>query len=196
MNSYNLRAFSTKGEPRVFTIRDIPTRITRDLFILSLVPNSPILRMDTITRGTDILDLFEGDALLVNGKEYRISYLRGFVAISEDKEMIQIRDLKDYQIIKQSQKPSKSMLFKFRGQVLNISNIIGAYGGYAVINNIKDRVDPGEIQQDAGFTINKKRIFYGDLFEGYPVIMKDGRPSIKVGDKVYDISINKNQKGD
>lgn len=187
MTSYKFRAMSVTGEPYIFTMLDIPTKITQDTFVLSLVPNSPILRYDTIVRGMDCFDLFEGDRIEVDGTEYTIVYQKGFVAMTDDRHSLKIADIKDYKVLSISSTPSKSLMFRYRGTTISIANIVGAYSDYVILNNVKGHIDPSEIQQDAAFSINRNRIFFGDLYNGYPVFMHKGCACIRVNGEVYDI---------
>jgi len=188
MNSYNLRAMSTMNEPVIFSVTEIPVRISDDEFILALRKDSPILRLSTIVRGADSHDLFEGDTIRIGDVCYKISYSCGFVAISDDKQIIQLNELGDYTRESYGIYGNRSLAYKVREELICLSNIIGAYDGFAIINKFKDKTDPSEFQQDAGLTLDKKRLFFGDIYKGGLLVMKNGRPCIEVDGEFVDIT--------
>lgn len=194
MNSFPLRAQTLTGELYTFSMLDIPMRISNKTFVLARKPNSPIMRLDDITRGMDIPGLFEGDIIKANGKEYLINYMRGFRASSSD-SVAYLDELEDYQVIGNiytNEFPIKCALlrkivYKYRDNKIKIDDITGIYNGYAIVRGVTDRLCPDELQQDAGFTYNNTKVFFGDIVEGEVLTMYCGRPVINVNDKIYDV---------
>jgi hypothetical protein len=81
MRTYPLRALAKGGSSYcVFDLNDGPGRWDDEHFILMGRPNSPILRYDSISRGSDIPGVFSGDIVSVKGDDYLVIYHRGLVA--------------------------------------------------------------------------------------------------------------------
>ena len=195
MNFYKMRAFTLTGELYSFSISDVPTRISATEFILALKPDSPILLSKHIMRGLDIDNLFEGDIISSGGEKYVVNYMRGFRATSEKGELKYLYEFDDYEVIGNVftmdfpiRAPlRKTMVFKYRNSKIQIKDITGIYKGYVVVKGLTVKLDPTELQQEAGFSYKGDTVFFGDLIEGCPVHLYKGRLVIQKADGIYDL---------
>lgn len=195
MNSYNMRAFTLNDELYTFSMLDIPIRITEKEFILAMKPRSPILKIDNIMRGMDLPNIFEGDIISGDGVVYLVHYLRGFRASDSDGIVKHLYEFKDIQVISNifntdfpiKAALKKKLLFKYRDRKLKMENITGIYKNHMVVRGITTKLDPSELQQEAGFSYKGNTVFFGDMIEGYPVELYYGRPCICKPEGMYDI---------
>lgn len=174
-----LRALTELGEPFYFSASDVPVSVYPDMFILAACPGTPILRTSTIGRAMDNLSLAEGDQVLVDGRKYTLGYHRGFVFIGGSGILIPSNAVNSYELIQLDIGAKSKFQFKYRDSVFPLSSLFGCTGDKAVLAVGCMQVDPQDIQVSAGFTYNKKKVFYGDILEGSEVIMWHGRPCIK-----------------
>lgn len=154
------------------------------------------MKLGNYTRGSDIPDLFEGDILEHNGKQYVIQYTRGFLAAGPDKEFLflnQVRDFKKVGTIYDSNTSSRIPLmskipYKYEDLLFYYENIIGPYGTDAIIvEGSKAPVKVADVQQYAGFAYLGQKIFFGDLVDGRPVTMHGGRAVLTTTQGYYDL---------
>lgn len=195
MNSYRMRAFTHDGSLYTFSMLDVPMHISENEFVLALKRDSPILLADRIMRGMDILSLFEGDIIESDGIKYVIQYMRGFRACSSDNDIKFLYELKDYSVVgnifnmdfPRKVPLRKKLNFRYRNSKIKLEDITGTYKGYAIVRGITTRLDPCELQQDAGLTYKGNTVFFGDIVDGYTLDMYYGRPVIRKPDGIYDI---------
>lgn len=172
--NYPMRSLSKCGKYLVdFTLADGPCPLDVDHFVLTERPGSPILTYDTVMRGFDIINLFEGDIVEdEEGNEYLVSYYRGinYKNIETGKSLKKIngktkiisniykRDVKEkLKITPQGQS------FKYNDIVFNLRVIYGVHEGKLLVNADGLIVDPQEVQQYTGIRVEaKQRLFFGD----------------------------------
>ena len=195
MNSYNMRAFTREGDLYTFSVRDVPMHISDKEFVLALKRDSPILKSDVIMRGTDVGDLFEGDIVESDGIKYVVQYMRGFRLCSANNDIKFLYELKNYKVVgniftedfPRRVPLRKKLCFRYRNSRVKLDDITGVYKGYAIVRGITSKLDPCELQQDAGLTYKGNTIFFGDIVDGQIVYMYYGRPVIKTPNGIYDI---------
>lgn len=194
MNSYKLRALSLKGEPVLFDVTDIPVKISETTFVLAAKPDTPIMWANTISRGTEDGSFFEGDVVKYNDICYRIIFNRGFKAVTAEKEEVRyLREIQGAEVISYGASSASSLVYRARGRSFLLGDIIGAYSGFALVSTLKEKVDPVEFQQDAGFSVCRNRLFYGDPYNGSWLVMKSGRPCVRVDGEYVDITRKENK---
>ncbi|MDR1523223.1 MAG: hypothetical protein LBS29_04665 [Endomicrobium sp.] len=185
--SYRFRAQAITGEYVIFTLGDIPVRITPDAFILAAKPNSLILKLNTIVCGADMLDLFEGDVVRIKDNLYTVRYMRGFSLIRNDRFVLYYNQLNDFTIVKRNSFKKYNVVFKINKDYFTFSDIIGVKDGYLLTANIKTPIDILSVQQDTRTSINKKRLYFGNDYNENVLFMKYGRIVVEVKNGVYDV---------
>lgn len=197
---YPLRARTVSGELYTFTMSNIPLRIDSKTFVLAKIPNSPILKWNTIQRGLDIPDIFEGDILEIEGKLYLLGYERGFNLVAEDcvSGYDYLYNHKDYKVVgniytmkfPKQLKAVKRLTFKYENRIVPINLITGYYQDNPIATGVSHYVDMDRLQQSAGISINNQKIFFGDMLNGCPVELYMGRVVIKYRSNYLDLANN------
>lgn len=172
------RALTDRGEPIFFYAKDVPVCVDAEHFILANRPGLPLLRTATFSRAMDTVPLAEGDLVKIGGKEYTLVYHRGFCFRSSDHTYINSDAVSRHHLLERSKERPTKLQFKCRDTIFQLPAILGCVDGKAVIAGIGAGVDPEEIQISAGFTASKRKLFYGDEFNGGELIMKKGRPCV------------------
>lgn len=196
MHCFMLKALTVDGDWFEFTIKDIPTPISEDEFILMNKPGSPKLRLDTIRRGDPEYHLYEGDVISVNGDKYTVCYERGFYAINDMYVYRYLSTLKDVKLISVYTESDNativpnfrlSHLFKYNNTVFKLNDIVGCYKGNLVIRSIQHTVNPNKVQQECRASYNGKKLYLGDKINNGIVCMYHGKIALKVNNKYIDI---------
>lgn len=171
MNYYPLIAMNKAGTDMVqFSLEDGICPITADLFILTNRSGSPILRYDTILRGMDIPNIYEGDIITYKQRDYIVKYQRGFNAISIDGQVINLQWVKDIKVkthmyFQDIFKRIELTKIRYRcgDFYFTIRKIYGATKTHLIVNDRNKKFLPlTEIQQDAGISMCNKRLYYGN----------------------------------
>lgn len=174
MRSYPLRASSVCGKYMVpFSLKDGPIPLDDNTFALSEIPNSPILTYESILRGCDIEDLFAGDIVTSNGKDYLISYHRGLVGRSLDdtREVLYFDDIGKITMVsniynREAYMSSRQSTFpyKYKNDVFYLQDIYGIQNGMLRVNIKGGLLVPiEEAQQYAGVRgPESELVFFGD----------------------------------
>ena len=184
MKSFKMRARTLDRKHWYeFTIADIPMHFTPEEFLIFSKPGSPRLLLDTIVRGADMYNLFEGDIVLDGNEEYLICYERGFYAISHNYVIKHLDQLHDPIVIGSCDTMSfpvsimekKRHLFKYKDTIFRMQDIVYGEDGKLVISSIPRLIDPQDIQQECCMSYNKKKLFLGDCYKDSPVFLYKGR---------------------
>lgn len=187
MNCFMLKATSTNQQWFEFSIKDVPTPISDDRFVLLHKPNSPILFLNGIRRGDPQTHLFEGDVIKYEDDLYLICYERGFYAINRDYVVRLFDELTDYEFVGTMDDVEidipislkKTLLFKYKNTVFKINDIVGASNDGILINSLSEAIKPELIKQDCCFIHNKQRVYLGDMINGVPVQLVNGQLRVK-----------------
>lgn len=173
MYTYPLRALSKCGRYLIsFDLIDGPCSLDSKTFFLSRKPGTPILRYDSLMRGSDIPNLFAGDYVQKNSRIYLLTYSRGLVA--KDIETSDMLDLSDgeYTIISNiynwkediKLKPSQP-LYKYKDSVFYFKDVYGVLDGKLALNRSKNRlINAYEVRQYSGIKhpVTRKELFFGE----------------------------------
>lgn len=189
VTNYPMRALSKCGNFLVpFTLADGPAPIDKDHFILTEKQNSPILRYDSVLKGSDIEGLYEGDIVTIEGddKEYPVIYATG-VRLKDSEEQIEIiyDNQKKFSIVSdiytRKMKFIKRTIPKFRidNTGFLLSDLYGMHKGHLLLNKTSVMVKPEDIRMHAGVRDkNRKYLYFGDhgltLLNGQPGVYQDG----------------------
>lgn len=195
MRCFMMKALTHSGEWYGFTINDIPTRFNDKEFALLGKPDTPRLLLNSIRRGDYETGLCEGDIVTYDGVEWLICYERGFYAINADYETKPLFELTDFNIVgdcfsREFPIPilkRNKCLFKYKGTIFRLEDIIGPCDGKIILRSLKKPVDVSDIQQEAGMLLDGQRVYFGDVFPGGTVDMYKGRIAYKNGDVYTDI---------
>lgn len=187
MNCFKLKAISTENEWIEFSIKDIPTPISEDKFVLMKRPHSPILYINGIRRGDPETGLFEGDIIEQDSDFYLICYERGFYAINSDYVVCLFDKLINYKLIGDTSTMDigipisykKTLLFKYKNTIFKINDIVGASKEGILINSLAETINPESIKQDCCLIYNKQRMYLGDSIGGYPLQLVKGQLKVK-----------------
>lgn len=186
-----LRAINTKDELVNFDLSDCPVQVTDGLYALAAIPNSPLLVSQTITRGDPETSIFEGDIVYEDG-EYvgYIIYKQGFKIQKDDGTLkdlelnshikVEIGNIdsmrkvcnnsnRDYILLSYHDKVISMNLFLYKMQNGRIAVIGKSYTDGRSI-------DPKKLKHYTGCEIDGRKLFYGDIFEGKTLVLKDFKP--------------------
>lgn len=174
MRSYPLRATSVCGKYLYsFSLEDAPIPLDNETFVLSNVPNSPILLYNSILKGCDVEDFFAGDIVRVNGKDYLLSYHRGLVgkSLDEEADLLYLDDIGNFDMVSNIYNRKVDMLsrqlsfpYKWKDTTFYLEKIYGMKDGMLLVN-VKGglMIPPNEIQQYAGIRgVQGEKVFFGD----------------------------------
>lgn len=196
MNICSLRALTLDNKLYTFTVADIPVAVGEDIFVLLKRKFSPILQLSSIVLGSDV-GVYVGDVVVdENGDEWYICYESGFVAYSmvgerrkllyEFNRMTVVRQLTVGERESFGYKKNK-LKFKYQEFIFTLLDIVGKYNDDMLTQNIPGRVKTSDVQQDLLVSLDGKRVYLGDLYRGFPVLMCHGRICIQNEFGVYDI---------
>lgn len=200
---YPVKAFTRQGDLYEFSATDVPCYINKDEFVLLRKPDSPILQGGLLVRGCDIPGIFEGDILVSEGVEYVVQYRRGFVCKDANKRSKYLYQLKDYERIGSvldredcTYTFPKKIYYKYRGNLIFPRSVQGAADNKVIIEGLGVTSHFDEIRQEARISYEDKKLYFGDLVDGYPLELYYGRPVIRHDDVVYDIVSKLNIQGE
>ena len=188
---YPIKAQTRTGE---WYELDVPCLVNEEEFLLLRKPDSPILKFGKFIRGCDIPGIFEGDVLLCDGVEYTVLYHRGFILKDADKNVKYLYELKNYEKLRNivgddncDYNFPKKIYFKYRGLQIYPHSIKGATQDRVIIDGVGATFHFEEIGQEARLSYERKKLYFGDLVQGYPLELYYGRPVIKRDNDIYDI---------
>ena len=180
MQSIRLRALTRTGEPYIFEPADVPVRIWEDAFILARRPNSPILRLSSLVRMMDHMDVGEGDRVLIDGQEYTARYYRGFYFEDADGNKIPSNNVTQCKVFSLGTETMSRIQFRTRTGAFQLSAILGYVNGKVYTAHDRIAFQPEELKVSAGFVYQGQKLCYGDKVDGVPLSMLRGRPVIAV----------------
>lgn len=173
-----LRALTDRGEPVYFQASDVPVCIDSEHFILANREDFPLLRTETLCRAMKSEPLAEGDLISIAGREYLVTYYKGFSFKAEDGTFLTSDLVKSYTVLQRGVGEISKLQFKYRDTVFQLQSIVGCVDGEAVLTVCKEPVDPSELQVSAGFTSSRRKLFYGDKLSDGELVMWCGRPCV------------------
>lgn len=196
MNYFIMKTLTTNGDWFPFSMSDLPVLLNEECFVLFGCTNSPWLRIDSIRRGDPETGLYEGEVIQMDGCKWVICYERGFYAINEDYISKHLNTLRDYTVlgdapnvpIEMSVSYRANHLFKVNDTIFRIQDIVGAYDGKLLLRSLKEPIDTDKIQQECCATYKGKRVYLGDMLDGCPLELVNGRLVRKTPDGVIDIT--------
>lgn len=194
MNTLSLQTLTAKGEFCEFSVHDVPVAVDDEQFVLMAKPGSPILLNKFIVSCTDIPNVHEGTVLVdAKGKEYVVSFKRGFAAMDAERNVIKINEIGDYIITDTVSLSSIStcrqrLIYKYKDMQFQLKDFVGLSDGKAIIKENYTPIDLNEIQQYAGLTYNSKSVFLGDSIDGNIVVMHMGRICMDCGGYFVDLA--------
>lgn len=184
----HLRAVSVSGDFVYFSITDCPVIINERAVILLNRPNSPILQLRSIARGTDDDKMFEGDFVLdcqYNVVGY-VVYNKGFKVSTPKGELIPFKE--DFKVLfnattqlSNEVKSNKSMLtFVFEDTSFTLHSIVTCDRdvGYLFSKNLKS-IDLSNVKFATGFKFNGRDLCYGDVMEDGVIVLHELHPMVK-----------------
>lgn len=155
----------------VFSIEEIPVLVKPNLLSLMRVPNSPLLKLDTVRRGDRDTMFFEGEIVLHEGTEWLICYERGFYAINRDYVVRKLGDISGATKLGDvgfdikfpvSLSIKQKLLFKYNNTIFRIESICGCFDNKLLLRSAKRPLDPKSVKQDCGCEFNKEHLYLGD----------------------------------
>ena len=183
MSTYPLKALSKdRKELVVFGIEDGPCPLDSNFFVLTKRPGSPILRYDSILRGMDVPNLFEGDIIESNGTQYIIKYHRGFNAISLEGDTLEIKDLRRAKVVDQlyfqdnfKKKYPTRHKYIIDGVDTEFTRFMGATETGVIINDSNLPVVPFfKVMQNTGMRYKGNKLYFGNIINNCPVVLYKG----------------------
>lgn len=196
MYTYPLKALSKdEKEEVVFSIGDGPCHLEDNLFILTRRPGTPILQYNTIVRGMDVAGLFEGDVLEYKGDLYTVIYSRGFRISNKEKGFIRVENMEYINVVSNIYKDSTLYIqkrlkhtYRWSKYKFSIESVMTAINDDLIVNLKGGMSIPIEdVRQYAGITHEGKKMYFGDLIDGYPLILHNGRCALKLENEIKEI---------
>ena len=186
-----LRAISMAGDYVFFEMRDCPVILNDRAFILLNRPNSPILQLGSIARGTDDERMYEGDFVL-DGQYNVIGYViynKGFKVFTLDENVIPMQE--DFKVLSNSTVLTSKIMKSSKSPMVFVSDDISftMYSlvtcekdvGYVFSKNLKS-INLDQVKFATGYRMNGKDICFGDELKGGLVVLHDCLPAIKTDD--------------
>lgn len=199
MNIFVLRAkdFTAEREYHKFTIADAPCIIDDGRIATLSRPHSPILDAENVDLGSDV-GVFVGDIVQdpMDKTLWIVSYNLGFLATNLDTKAVRtFLDFKNIKFIRRGSQEEREryrvdkqgIYFKWRDIRFGLRHVVGLYKDHLIITKVRDLVPITEVQQDLNMSIDDERLFLGDRYKGYPVIMCYGRICVQTTLGAYDI---------
>ena len=177
-----LRAIDRAGNPLIFLPENTPVRIWEDAFILADVPNSPVLVLNSVVRVMDHIDAGEGDIVLLNGEEYKVTYCRGFQFSNANGEVIPANKVSNCEVLSVGIKSASNLQFRTKRSAFRLHAFLGLYEGKMVCAHDPNPFTVEELRVSAGFAYQHQKLCYGDIIDGKPLIMWHGRPCLELED--------------
>jgi hypothetical protein len=186
-----LRGFAIDGEAINFSLNDAPIVLTDTLLVLSAVPESKQIRIDSVVRGDEGLGVFEGDELVNEGGEVvsTIYYAKGFVAQDIDIPLkkllsdghIKVRTGTIDSVRRITCLSDRSdIVFGYNKKIIFFRSILAKLDGHLCFVDDQRRVSASDVSFYSGWKTDKgENIFYGDFYRGGTVVMRDGCPKIE-----------------
>ena len=198
MQSFIMRALSRDNKWYEFKIEDAPTLIDDDWFILANKEFSYTCNLNTIRRGVEEYDVFEGDIILDSeGDKWLVCYERGFYCINENyniKYLYQFNNIKVVGDIDRGEYFPISInfrvkhLFKYGKIIFRINDICGAYKKDMLIRSVGKPVKPSDVKQECCCVHNGTRIYLGDKCEHGVINLYGGRIAVPTDNGYLDIT--------
>ena len=182
------RALTDSGEVVVFTPADVPVRLYSKYFALTRRPNSPLLRVDTLTRALDESGVGEGDTIEWQGRVWTVLYECGFVLMSDDGIKVPAQMCRHYTLVHTNPSTDVRITCKFENWNFALLNFCGHIEGLALAAGCPKYIDPERVQVSTGCKCQKAQVFFGETLDGGEVILQAGRICIKKADGVYDLA--------
>lgn len=182
MKSCRLRATDRAGNPIIFLPEDVPVRIWEDAFILARVQNSPTLVLDSLVRVMDHMDVGEGDLVLYEGQEYKVTYSRGFQLVNQTGTIIPSNLISNCKVLSVGNKTISGIQFRTDTSAFRIHAFLGIYEGKMVCAHDRKPFTEEQLRVSAGFVYQRQKLCYGDIVEGKVLTMWRGRPCIHTED--------------
>jgi len=195
MPCYVMKALTKNKEWFQFSMNDLPTLFTPDEFVLMNKPNSPRLLFKSIRRGDPETNLFEGDIITMDGRNWLICYERGFYAIDADYTVKHLYTLHHYKILGTCiELPSPvpinfrtKHLFMYKDTIFRLNDIIGAYEGKLLLRSIAEPVDVDLVQQECCVTYKGSRVYLGTTCSDGVFELHGGRVTLNKNGNITDI---------
>lgn len=160
-----------------FTLSDIPVPVTSTSFALMNVPKSPLLSWGTVRCGMDTAPIFEGDIIRLSGIVYKVHRHADFSF--EDtvtgRFYYNLPHLENFCLLGTYTVPAVYPKFKYKDLIFTMVNICGIYSETALfIDKVKTPIPVKDIQQDTRLRVPSGSLFFGDLYDGEVVEMRNG----------------------
>lgn len=168
------RALTKDDTPVYFSLTDVPVLVYPSLFALTACEGSSLLRMDSIVRAADHIEVAEGDVLSDDTRELTVVYDRGFYLSSSSKS-IPLCDLPDnFHVDSIGQHARSKLQLRFAGEPFSFSNILGSCKDGVLTDVHSFPIDISCAQVSTGLRVNKKTIFFGDIVKGWRLTIWHG----------------------
>ena len=180
---YPMRAKAVDGHYVTFSITDAPVLIYDNQFILANRSNSPVLLTESVCRMMDHLPFGEGDRVDIKGKQYTVTYMKGFNFRRDDNVIIPAHLVDTCTLLKRSDNTGSKINFKYKDLNFPLFSVLGSYEGKLAVSACSGLIQNTNLQMSAGFFQSKKPVFFGDIISGAPLILCRGRPCTVIGNE-------------
>lgn len=186
-----IRGTTVDMKPYIFTIDDIPIKITEESVALVGKKGTPLLIANTIVRGLDDGSVFEGDLVLDKSLNYlgTVIYRKGFMMYSpKEKGLVSLPDKSE--VVFESDLRVKlegvegfsvePVMWVYNEQVVLIRHIvIGANGKICTTANMNRKVSTRKFKLYTGINVDGRHLCYGDTYLGGIIELHNYKPMIR-----------------
>lgn len=190
MQSYRLRAVDRRGRPHIFVPQDVPVRTFDDLFILANVPGSPAMRVGSVVRVMDHMDVGEGDHVMIDGDEYTAHYRGGFYFSSDRGVVIRSNHVSSCEVLSIGDRTESRIQFRSPNKAFRLQSFLGCYNGRILCSHDHVPFAPEELQLSADVRIQQRKLYFGDDVDGHVLMMYRGRPCVCVDGAYIEVPSN------
>jgi len=181
-----------------FTIADCPILVQSAVVALSAIDNSRLLRYQTIVRGDESSNIFEGDIILNNETNEKlgiVTYKKGFKMQNTEGALKNIPG-RDHIKIEEGNKETINLLrnknrsplrFCALGKVFSIPAISYSLAGqiYFKYNKGFIAIKPDQVRHSTGFNFNGVELAFGDEYNGGVIVLHNLQPAVKCRENIF-----------
>lgn len=191
-----LRGFTISGERIDFSIQDCPVFISTKVLALFGVKGSELIKSDTVVRGNEQTNIFEGDkvysneqllGVVVYSRGFMLQDLEGVLKILPSGNHIKIED-GDSSTSKLAfhSKYRTELVFNYHGINVNFKSFIAKLKDGLAIKPVNRQIDAKELLLFTGvIKEDGSKLFFGQTYKGGTIVLHNNVPMIRIRDDEY-----------
>ncbi|MCI9050701.1 MAG: hypothetical protein HFI05_02065 [Lachnospiraceae bacterium] len=190
------RGFTNSNERVDFRIQDCPVFVSTNMIALFGVKGSRLIKADTVTRGDEQTNIFEGDKVY-SEKEFIgiVIYAKGFMLQDLDNVLkilpsgnhikIEDGDSSSAKIAFHSEYRTE-LLFQYYGVNVNLKSFVAKLKNGLAVIPLKSLIDANELLLYTGIIKEDgSKLFFGQNYKGGTIVLHNNIPMIKTKDDEF-----------